>query len=142
MSLTIKFERYISDGPGFAGEVLFRLAGAVLRQTCGGEVVPYSLVDVLPTITGVEDMPAHNAASVFNALDLDTQEYVGSPTSIDPDRVKLLDFADGESGFLILYGEPCYFTLVHGKVAYECGEGVVADRRVLGVSPFPLLIPA
>lgn len=137
----ILFDRYISDGPGYRGALSFEIKGVSIAQFNGDAGQAQETVDLcseLADVTDVQAMPADAdlATALFWALPEAVRDYLESPAGVDADRVRLLRFADGSQGALVVAGEPCYYTLIAGDKAYEVAEGVLNEVIDLP-APFP-----
>lgn len=126
-AVMVVFTSYCSDGPGYAGPLTYELAGDRITLT-KGEVITWTLPDRLPMLIGVRDYQVGDLSFVgANLCDAD-REYLqdaDGSLSLDNDRVKILNFADGQVGTLIVHGEPCFFCLVCGSHRYSVNEANV-----------------
>lgn len=109
------FEGYISDGPGYAGPVEVRLIdGLCLVTTRAGGEADTSMAWMgagLGSIAGVGPMLEQDREALFAALSDDSQQYVGDPSGLDPQRVRTVVFADGRRGAVLLWGEPQFVSI-------------------------------
>ena len=127
----IIFKNYISDGPGYAGDIHITIHNNVLTQYMEKDrIVRIELLNTLPDITEIKDMARDDAERVFSRLDEGTQEYIEDPKFVDLSRVVMLKFEDGNNGFMAVFGEPCFMTLVSGDLALDINEGIVNTRLV------------
>ena len=129
---------YYSDGPGYVGDLWFAVHGRhllvsrehyVKNRPKGKTTLPLKtdvlfLPDSLPGLTAVHNYdPAMHAQHVQNILSDEVNEdfmicgnwEIGLPDS----RIKMLDFDSGEKGFILVFGEPCYFSLACGRRIYD-----------------------
>jgi len=134
--MKINFENYIPDGHGYAGLVQFELKGNHLHQhfpgdDLNGKSETHTLLRIMPGVTGIRAMNEHDAISVFNHLDHQAQEYLDyDARNVDKTRVRILEFQNGEYGFLAMFGDPYYITLVTGGLATDIDDDRIRERSV------------
>lgn len=112
----IQFSNYISDGPGYAGPVHADIEGARLTVVLEGEFARTAVADLglpLPRVTACRDATHDDIAALYPQLDEVTRANYESPEVIEPRRVKLLAFADGATGALLVHGEPEFWSIVY-----------------------------
>lgn len=123
-AIAVEFSSYISDGPGYLGKLTFELAGDKITLSAG-DVHTWTLPDRLPNVVAArdytdEDFPLLQANLCTEVLDY-LQDADGR-LCFEDERVKILAFADGQIGFLIVHGEPSFFDLVCGSHRYSVNE--------------------
>lgn len=134
MASKVVFSSYCSDGPGYSGPLAFEIAGDKITVTAG-YVHTWTLPDRLSQVIGVRDYQDEDLSFVESNLCAEDLDYLrGSDGSLclDDDRVKILDFADGQVGFFIVHGEPCFFCLVCGSHRYSVSEECVDTYHQVG----------
>lgn len=112
----IQFSNYISDGPGYTGPVHADIEGARLTVVLEGKFARTAVADFgqpLPQVTACRDATHEDIAAIYPLLDEATREHYESSEVIEPRRVKLLVFADGATGALLVHGEPEFWSIVY-----------------------------
>lgn len=112
----IQFRNYISDGPGYAGLLHADIDGARLTVVLEGKFARTAVADFgqpLPRVTACRDATREDIAAIYPLLDEVTRNNYESPEAIEPRRVKLLAFADGATGALLVHGEPEFWSIVY-----------------------------
>lgn len=112
----IQFQNYISDGPGYAGTVHVDIEGSRLTVVLDGKVARTAVTDLgqpLPQVTACRAATHEDIAAIYPLLDDATRENYESSEVIEPRRVKLLVFADGATGALLVHGEPEFWSIVY-----------------------------
>lgn len=112
----IQFRNYISDGPGYAGPLHADIEGARLTLVLEGKFARTAVADFgqpLPRVTACRDATHEDIAAIYPLLDEVTRGNYESPEAIEPRRVKLLTFADGATGALLVHGEPEFWSIVY-----------------------------
>lgn len=82
----------------------------------------------LPAVEAVHDYQQDDLGFISVNLNPDVREYLQDDDgvlSITDERVKVLTFEDGNTGFLIVHGEPCYFDLICGNRRFSMAEQTV-----------------
>lgn len=112
----IQFRNYISDRPGYAGPMHADIEGARLTVVLEGRFARTAVADFgqpLPQVTSCRDATPEDIAAIYPLLDEVTRDNYESPEFIEPRRVKLLAFADGATGALLVHGEPEFWSIVY-----------------------------
>lgn len=115
---------YVPDSPGYYGDVVFELGRNTLTQTAKC-TLEFQLPLKMAALIAVSDYSSATHASwVWSFLSENTKDYLlGQPKYIDPERVKVLTFAGGVKGFLMMHGDSASFTLVVGPYALNFAGG-------------------
>lgn len=122
----IVFENYSPDCPSFAGTVIFTIVGDQCIQECvdmGADVqpLPFTLPVSVPSIAAIRLATDDDCHAIFNRLEPNSSaaEYLVRPEYMDSARIRMLEFVDGQKGFLMLFGEACFIQLAVGGVCLD-----------------------
>lgn len=106
-----RIERYMSDGPGYAGRVDVRLEGERLTVAAGASIYAAAVPFELPPIVTARQAADDDVGFVWSLLGDGPREYLEAPEYVDPGRALVLSFGDGRLGTLVLHGEPTLLSI-------------------------------
>ncbi len=118
----VVFKPYISDGPGYQGDIVFELKDTKFSQQLfgpfydktGGKVtadLPFQVAEIIE----VTDVGGDDKAEL--AKPFMDEAWLGYYHEYLPDWIKFIKFSDGTEGFILIGGEPCYVLFVYGDQA-------------------------
>lgn len=125
--MKLHFQKYCSDGPGYRGAVEIDVDGD--RLACRLDGAPDQVVFlplVVPEIIGAAQATEEDLPVIWSILNAGSRDYLMDMSFIDLSRVKVLAFANGKRGFLLLYGEPNFI-----GISINEQEEVVLDVDLL-----------
>lgn len=130
----IIFGRYVADEVELSGKVVLCAGVESLSLHYGISANEVSLGRKIPFVTHVRKMTRNDAHSVLSRLDESSREFLDNNHEfINSERVRMVDFDSGESGFVILYGKPSFFSIVIGTTAFDVFDGDVVERQCGGM---------
>jgi hypothetical protein len=107
MTTAMRFQKYMSDGPGFHGSFEIQIDGNSVRQTLDTKepsppnvgTLPYPLTIVESRAPTFEDLQ-----SIWHVLDKEDRENFEVPGNIDTNRVRVFTTAAGNEGAILIGG--------------------------------------
>lgn len=120
----IVISSYMSDGPGYCGDLSYKIKGRHFQMTSGVSEDDYDLLLTLPIdvpdVTEIKPFDVNRDADfVCRALKgeggMDYYSQDDGALAIPSNRIRMLTFADGSQGLILLFGEPCWLLLVIGN---------------------------
>jgi hypothetical protein len=105
----VRFERYMSDGPGYVGAVEVVIGSGEVRLRLDGhedQVCSLKPPDGL-RITGWRQATSTDCEALWPYLNQAEKEHAEAPMFIEHERLAWLDLEGGGVGAVMLGGEPC-----------------------------------
>ena len=114
--MNVEFSRYVSDGPGYRGRVVFDVqidSVSLTLVTADSIRTTSARLDVaIPKIAVVSVASRETIEALWDLLSDDDRDAIGSsPSDIDAGRVRALEFDDGGFGAFMVMGEPQFACL-------------------------------
>lgn len=116
----ILIEKYVSDGPGYLGDIVvsIRESSVAVRFKHAPVAAEFSAVASFPAVTAVRNCKADDTKNIWKTLSQGEKDYLDDPSTIDNDRVKILSFVDGTKGYLMYSGDSSTFNICQGRTVH------------------------